>query len=131
MNNHNNIIMKFHGMRQKETPIHLKDYLESLLRHAPSSSTCHLHIFKEPRGYLCKLTVHSNIKTFSAHFKDETTKLALKTVLKNVKKQIAYWKKNRSTMELTGVTSINHLNLNDLDLAEVNERETEYYKKVA
>ena len=132
MNSHNNIIMQFHGMKQKETPTHLKDYLESLLRHAPSNATCHLHIFKEPRGYLCKLTVHSNIKTFSAHFKGETTKLALKTVLKDVKKQIAYWKKNRSTMELTGVTSINHLNLSDLDSVEAEAQEPEeYYKKVA
>jgi hypothetical protein len=72
------------------------------------------------------------MKTFSAHFKDETTKSALKTVLKDVKKQIAYWKKNRSTMELTGVTSINHLNLNDLDSAEVEAQEPEeHYKKAA
>ena len=81
----NNIIIQFHGMEKKERPSQLADYLESLLRHAPSSSTCHLHIFKEPEGYLCKLTVHSNVKTFSFHYKEETIKSALKTVLKNVK----------------------------------------------
>ena len=113
--NNNNIVIRFHGIEKKDNHHHLSEYLESLLRHAPSNSTCHLHIFKEPRGYLCKLTVHSNVKTFSSQSKDETMKMALKTVLRNVKEQIAYWKKNRSSMELTGVTSITHLNLNELD----------------
>ena len=113
--NNNNIVIRFHGIEKKDNHHHLSEYLESLLRHAPSNSTCHLHIFKESRGYLCKLTVHSNVKTFSSHFKDETMKMSLQTVLKNVKEQIAYWKKNRSSMELTGVTSIAHLNLNELD----------------
>lgn len=130
MNHHNNIIIKFHRMKQKESPNHLKDYLESLLRHAPSESTCHFHLFKESRGYLCKLTVHSNIKTFSAQYKDETIKSALKAVLKNVKTQIAHWKKNRSTMELTGVISINHLDLSELD-STGKQQERDYYKKVA
>ena len=116
-------------MEKKEKPRHLKDYLESLLRHAPSNSTCHLHIFKEPRSYLCKLTVHSNVKTFSSHSTDEAIKTALKTVLRNVKEQIAYWKKNRSSLELTGVTSITRLNLNELDSEEKPEKE--HYKKVA
>ena len=111
----NNIVIKFHEMEQKEQPVHLKDYLEALLRHAPSESTCHLHVFKEAWGYLCKLTVHSNIKTFSSHSKDENIKPAIKAVLRDVKKQIAYWKKNRSTLELTGVTSVTHLNLSALD----------------
>ena len=126
----NNIIIRFHGIEPKEQPQLLKDYLESLLRHAPSRSTCHLHIFKEPRGYLCKLTVHSNIKTFSSHSKNETIKETVKTVLKNVKKQITYWKKNRSSMELTGVTSITHLNLNVLDEVE-KEQENSHYKESA
>ena len=98
----NNITIRFHGITQKEKAHHLKDYLESLLRHAPSRSTCHLHIFKELRGYLCKLTVHSNIKTFSSHIKEETMESAVKAVLRNVKKQIAQWKNNRSSLELTG-----------------------------
>ena len=124
----NNIIIRFHGMEQKEQSHRLKDYLESLLRHAPSRSTCHLHIFKEIRGYLCKLTVHSNIKTFSSYSKDETIESAMKAVLKNVKKQIAVWKNKRSSLELTGVTSITRLNLNALD---TEEQEPEHYKKAA
>lgn len=125
--------MQFHGMEQKERPRHLKDYLESLLRHAPSRSTCHLHIFKEPKGYLCKLTVHSNVKTFSSHFKDEAIKTTIKTVLKDVKNQIAIWKKNRSSLELTGVTSLASLNLSDLDSLDNPDQEEESYhlKKVA
>ena len=115
MLNKKNIVIQFHEMEQKEQPVHLRDYLEALLRHAPSESTCHLHIFKEAWGYLCKLTVHSHIKTFSSHSKDESIKLAVKTVLRDVKEQIAYWKKNRSSLDLTGVTSITHLNLNALD----------------
>ncbi len=124
----NNIIIRFHGMEQKEQSHRLKDYLESLLRHAPSRSTCHLHIFKEIKGYLCKLTVHSNIKTFSSYAKDETIESAMKAVLKNVKKQIAGWKNKRSSLELTGVTSITRLNLNALD---TEEQEAEHYKKAA
>ena len=64
----NNVIIKFHGMKQKEKPRHLLDYLDSLLCHAPSNSTCQCHIFKESKGYLCKLTVHSNIKNFLRSF---------------------------------------------------------------
>ena len=132
MDNNNNIVMQFHGMEQREQPSHLKDYLDSLLYHAPSKSTCHLHIFKESRGYLCKLTVHSNIKTFSAHSKDETIKASLKAVLGSVKKQIAYWKKNRSSMELTGVTSITRLNLNTLDaILDEEDQKKDQYKKAA
>ena len=124
--------MQFHGMEQKEHSHKLKDYLESLLRHAPSQSTCHLHIFKEPQGYLCKLTVHSNIKTFSSHFKDETITSSVKAALRSVKKQIAHWKNNRSSLELTGVTSITQLNLTPLDDDdEVEEINTKKYKKVA
>ena len=127
----NNIIIQFHGMEKKERPSQLADYLESLLRHAPSSSTCHLHIFKEPEGYLCKLTVHSNVKTFSFHYKDEIIKSALKTVLKNVKGQIAYWKKNRSSMELTGVTSLTSLQLHELQDNDTDENEEDLYHKKA
>ena len=121
--------MRFHGMEQKKQH-KLKDYLESLLRHAPSRSTCHLHIFKEKQGYLCKLTVHSNIKTFSAHFKDETITSSVKAVLRSVKKQIAHWKNNRSSLELTGVTSITQLNLKPLD-EEEEEINTKQSKKAA
>ena len=129
--NNNNIIIQFHGMEQKNKHHLLSEYLESLLRHAPSNSTCHLHIFKEKKGCLCKLTVHSSIKTFSSQSKDETITIALKTVLKDVKEQIAYWKKNRSSMELTGVTSINHLNLTELDDKEIKEEELLHFKKSA
>lgn len=128
--------MRFHGLEQKEHPRHLKDYLEALLRHAPSRSTCHFHIFKEPKGYLCKLTVHSNIKTFSSHYKDETMTDTVKTVLRNVKAQIASWKKSRSSLELTGVTSVTSLNLTALDAVDEQESENEqeedyHFKKVA
>ncbi len=123
--------MQFHGMEKKEQQSHkLKDYLESLLRHAPSRSTCHLHIFKENQGYLCKLTVHSNIKTFSSHSKDETITSSVKAVLRSVKKQIAHWKNNRSSLELTGVTSITQLNLNPLE-EEKEETNTKQCKKSA
>lgn len=127
----NNITIQFHGMEKKDRPGQLEDYLESLLRHAPSSSTCHLHVFKEPQGYLCKLTVHSSVKTFSFHYKDETIKSALKTVLKNVKGQIAYWKKNRSSMELTGVTSLTSLQLHELQDNNTDESEEKFYHKKA
>lgn len=131
--NNNNMVIRFHGIDKKDKHRHLSEYLEALLRHAPFNSTCHLHIFKEPKAYMCKLTVHSSVKTFSSHSKDETIKLALQTVLRNVKEQIAYWKKNRSSMELTGVTSITHLNLNSLDEDE-EEKEEEFqqmFKKSA
>ena len=59
-----NIRIKFHGIDNKTPPSQLEEYLESLMRHAPSSSTCYLHVFKEPKGYLCKLTVHSNVRIF-------------------------------------------------------------------
>ena len=124
------IIIQFHGMEKKERPSQLEDYLESLLRHAPSKSTCHLHIFKELQGYLCKLTVHSNVKTFSFHSKDESIKSALKTVLKNVKGQIAYWKKKRSSMELTGVTALTGLQLSELE-DDDDDEEGFYHKKAS
>ena len=126
----NNIVMRFHGMEPKEQSHQLKDYLESLLRHAPSRSTCHLHIFKENKGYLCKLTVHSNIKTFSSHSKDETITSSVKAVLRSVKKQIAHWKNNRSSLELTGVTSITRLNLN-LNSLDSEEKINSQNKKAA
>ena len=126
-----NMVIRFHGMEPKDRPGQLKDYLESLLRHAPSRSTCHLHIFKEPNGYLCKLTVHSNVKTFSAHSQNDTIKSTVKTVLKNVKEQIAGWKKNRSSLELTGVTSITNLNLTSWDAETEHFTEEEQYKKAA
>ena len=129
MNNH--ITIQFHGMEKKDRPSQLEDYLESLLRHAPSTSTCHLHIFKELQGYLCKLTVHSNVKTFSFHCKDENIKSALKTVLRNVKEQIAYWKKKRSSMELTGVTSLTGLQLKELEEEDDDDNEEELYHKKA
>jgi len=124
----NNIIIKFHGMETKDKPEQLKDYLESLLRHAPSRSSCHFHVFKESHGYLCKLTVHSNIKTFSSHSKNETIYLALKTVLKEVKAQITYWKKKRSSMELTGVHSVTQL-IKILDKEEEEEKNQKIKKK--
>ena len=129
--NHNNIMIRFHGMEQKTDLAHLKEYLEALLRHSPSNATCHLNIFKEPEAYLCKLTVHSNVQTFSSHAKEETIKSAVKTVLRNVKGQVASWKKNRSSLELTGVHSVTglHLNLGDKDTEELPSEE--YYKKVA
>ena len=126
--NQSNIVIRFHGMEQKKDLAHLKEYLESLLRHSPSNATCHLNIFKEPQAYLCKLTVHSNIKTFSSHAKEETIKDTVKTVLRNVKEQIAAWKKNRSSLELTGVHSVTGLHLN---LGEPESEEVEYYKKAA
>ena len=127
--NHSNIVIRFHGMEQKQSLAHLKEYLESLLRHSPSNATCHLNIFKEPQAYLCKLTVHSNVKTFSSHAKEATIKGAVKTVLRNVKKQVATWKKNRSSLELTGVHSVTGLYLNLSDPEELPQEE--YYKKVA
>ena len=60
-------------------------------------------------------------------------KTAIKTVLRSVKSQIAYWKKNRSSMELTGVTSITRLNLNALEeedeLTAAEEEEEQSKKK--
>lgn len=119
-------------MEKQDNLSHLKEYLEALLRHAPSKSTCHLHIFKEAVGYLCKLTIHSNIRTFSSHNKDETIKSAVKATLREVKSQIAFWKKNRSSMELTGVTSVTGLHLNLLDQVETKvEEDLMEYKKSA
>ena len=129
--NQSNIVVRFHGMEPKKDLSHLTEYLESLMRHSPSNATCHLNIFKEPSAYLCKLTVHSNIKTFSSHAKDETIKTAVKTVLRNVKGQIATWKKNRSSMELTGVRSVTGLYLNLLDQDQEEELVAEQYKKAA
>ena len=129
--NHNNITIRFHGMEQKKDLAHLKEYLESLLRHSPSNSTCHLNVFKEPQAYLCKLTVHSNIKTFSSYAKEGNIKDSVKTVLRNVKKQIASWKKSRSSLELTGVHSVTGLHLNLLDPASEETDVKEYYKKAA
>ena len=125
------ITIKFHGMTSTEQSAEVRNYLESLLRHAPSESTCHLHLFKDNYGYLCKLTVHSAVKTFSAHSKEETLTKTVKTVLRNVKDQIAQWKNDRSSSELTGVTSITRLNLKTLDQLEAEEEKEEVEKKVA
>ena len=103
-----NILIQFHGMGYRRSE-QLESWLESLMRHSPSESTCRMHIFKDPHGYLCKLTVHSTRKTFSAQFKDQSMVAALQYVLNSVKKQVAKWKKNRSTSELTGVVSITKL----------------------
>ena len=126
-----NILIKFHGMENKRHPVDLEEYLEALLRHAPSNSTCYLHIFKEPKGYLCKLTVHSNVKTFSAQTKDENASSSVKNVLRNVKNQIAGWKKNRSSLELTGVTSITGLSLRGMDTEPANEEDFDLFHKKA
>ncbi len=114
MNKNNNMIIKFHSMSAKKS-LHLEEYLESLLRHAPSNSLLRLHIFKEPVGYLSKLVVHSETKTFSAQVKAEKLGSSIKSVLKDVKKQIAHWKKNRSSLELTGLSRITQLDLQALE----------------
>ncbi len=112
---HHNILIQFHGMEEKSTPQKLKDYLESLLRYSPSNATCRLHIFKESHGYLCKLTVHSEIRTFSSQSKDEDISSGVKTILRTVKEQIIEWNKNRSSTELIDftpdLTSVTQLNL--------------------
>ena len=110
----NNILIQFHGMGYTRSE-QLENWLESLMRHSPSESACRMHIFKDSHGYLCKLTVHSSRKTFSSQFKDRDLISAVKYVLKNVKKQVATWKKNRSTMELTGLISVHQLQLDNLD----------------
>lgn len=111
-----NIVIRFHGMKTVTQPKVLKDFLETLLRYAPSKSICHLHIFKEEYSYLCKLTVHSNIKTFSSNFQHENLQHTIKIVLKSVKKQMALWKKNRSTEDLTGIISVALLDLDSLNI---------------
>ena len=127
-----NIRIKFHGMDNNTRSTELKEYLESLIRHAPSNATCYLHIFKEPKGYLCKLTIHSNIRIFSAQSKSDNITSSIKNVLRDVKEQIATWKKNRSSMELTGVTSVTELNLNSIDSLPQDEEEFDLlHKKVA
>lgn len=110
----NNILIQFHGMGYMRSE-QLENWLESLMRHSPSESACRMHIFKDPHGYLCKLTVHSSRKTFSSQFKDKNLISAVKCVLKNVKKQVAKWKKNRSSLELTGLISIHQLQLDSLN----------------
>ena len=109
----NNILIQFHGMGYTRSE-KLENWLESLMRHSPSESACRMHIFKDPHGYLCKLTVHSRKKTFSSQFKDRHLVTAVKYVLKNVKGQVATWKKNRSAQDLTGVISIQQLELDSL-----------------
>ena len=127
-----NIRIKFHGTNDKTPPAQLEDYLESLMRHAPSGSICYLHVFKEPKGYLCKLTVHSTVRIFSAQSKNNHITPSIKDVLRDVKAQIATWKKNRSTTELTGVTSITELNLNHTDSFSQEDEELDLlYKKAA
>ena len=126
MKEQNNIVIRFHKMQNTEVPQHLEEYLEGLLRHAPSDSTAYFHIFKEEKGYLCKLTVHSHLKTFSYHFKDERAQSAVREVLRNVKAQVAIWRKNRSSLDITGITSITRLNLNSLE--EVLEKNSEMKK---
>ena len=107
----------------------LEEYLESLLRQSPSNSICRLHVFKESAGYLCKLIVHSHAKTFSSQVKKESMSDSIKNVLKDIKKQIHNWKKNRSSSELTGITQINNLDLRSLE--EEEEVTAETYKRVA
>ncbi len=127
-----NIRIQFHGISNATQSTQLKEYLESLVRHAPSNATCYLHVFKEPTGYLCKLTVHSIVRIFSAQSKNNNITSSIKNVLRDVKKQIATWKKNRSSMELTGVTSVTELNLNSIDSLSQDEDEFDlFHKKVA
>jgi len=111
----NRIFIRLHEVKQGVHVGKLKNHLESLLRHSPSESVCHMHMFEDPHGYLCKLTIHSSVKTFSSQCKDEDLLSSLKSVLGEVKKQIAKWKKNRSTMDLTGVTAIDQLDLSSVD----------------
>ena len=85
---------------------------------------------KKSAGYLCKLIVHSHIKTFSSQIKKESMSDSVKNVLKDVKKQIHFWKKNRSSDELTGITQINNLNLRSLE-EEEEITEEQAYKRVA
>jgi len=127
------IRIKFHGTDNKTPPSQLKEYLESLMHQAPSNSTCYLHVFKEPQGYLCKLTVHSNVRIFSAQAKNHNITPSIKDVLRDIKAQISNWKNNRSSMELTGVTSVTDLNLNSLDpfSQEADEDMDLLHKKVA
>jgi len=123
-----NILIKFHGMNVKFNQ-QLEEYLESLLCQSPSNSICRLHVFKESPGYLCKLIVHSHVKTFSAQNKKESMPSSIKSVLKDIKKQIHNWKKNRSSSELTGITQINNLDLQSLDEEEIVTEQV--YKRAA
>ncbi len=107
------LVIKFHGMSNPHSD-KLNSWLESLMRHSPSQSACRMHVFKDPHGYLCKLTVHSRVKTFSSQFKHEDLITSVKNVLKDVRNQVAKWKKNRSSMDLTGVISVQELNLHGL-----------------
>ena len=109
-----NIKITFHSMKEKKSR-HLEEYLESLLRYSPSNAIVRLHIFKESNGYLCKLVDHSEQKTFSSHKKAEKLSHAIKSVLRDVKKQISEWKKNRSSLELTGLSRITQLDLQTLE----------------
>lgn len=129
---YNNVIIKFHDIKNTEPPKILKNYLEALLNYAPFKSTCYLHVFKENKNYLCKLTVHSNLKTFSSDYKGEDLKKTIKIVLKNVKKQMSVWKNNRSSEELTGIISVAQLNLNELNYLDNQSTDLEDdYKKSA
>ena len=111
----NRILIRLHEMKHGVHVGKLRNHLESLLRHSPSESVCYMHMFEDPHGYLCKLTIHSSVKIFSSQCKDEDLLFSLKSVLGEVKKQIAKWKKNRSTMDLTGVTSIDQLDLSGVE----------------
>ena len=126
MRSNNHILVQFHGMNTKQNQ-QLEEYLESLLRHSPSNSICRLHVFKETAGYLCKLIVHSHTKTFSSQTKKEDMSSSIKSVLKDVKKQIHNWKKNRSSTELTGITQINNLDLRSLEEEDMDQS----YKRAA
>ncbi len=110
----NNILVQFHGMKHTQSE-QLEDWLESLMRHSPNESICRLHVFKDPHGYLCKLTVYSRVRTFSSQFKDADLNHSIKNVLTHVKQQVAKWKKNRSSMELTGLIPIRDLDLQNLE----------------
>lgn len=109
-----NIEIRFHSMKEKKSQ-HLEEYLESLLRYSPSNAIIRFHIFKESNGYLCKLVNHSEQKTFSSHKKAEKLSYAIKSVLRDVKKQVSEWKKARSSLELTGLSRITQLDLQTLE----------------
>ena len=110
------IRIQFHGIKTPDKLLkQIKEYVEALLLHSPSSSICRFHIFKEQHSYLCKLTVHSSTKTFSSQDRSKDLGESIKSVLRDVKRQIATWKKKRTSYELTGVHSITNLTLNPIE----------------